>query len=69
MTTTYQATVCHDKGRFTVRFTASTVKNAITKLTMAENCPPSAILRMAKIVKRGKQLEAIPVVKNGEIIK
>jgi hypothetical protein len=67
-TNLYQATLCHDKGRFSMRLTASSTKNAITRITTLENCPPRAILSMSRIVKRGKQVESIPVVKNGEII-
>ena len=58
---TYQAVLFTDKGKFSMKFTASNDRAAINKILQAENCPPSAIKSLVRFVKRGKQLEAIPV--------
>ena len=57
----YKAVLFHDKGKVTLSLTASSNKAAINKIVTAENCPKSAIKSLVRLVKRGKQLEAIPV--------
>lgn len=57
----YKATLFTDAGKFSLSLTASSNKAAINKIMSAENCPQSAIKSLVRLVKRGKQLESIPV--------
>lgn len=58
----YKATLFTDnQGKFSLKLTASSDKVAINKILQAENCPKSAIHSLVRLVRRGKQLEAVPV--------
>ena len=48
-TTTYKATLLHDKGKFTIKSSAADKKAFVEKICKAENCPPSAITNIRQV--------------------